>query len=253
VVALLAGCPAVYPEMKTPVRPATGDLEAPPAELRWVAFKGATIPRESDSSRAWGVVGDAAPDPYAILFLNGEVLIKTPVQSNTYEPTWPGAPSGNFWIHDKDRLRVELWNSNPVKDRPIGVRDLGSLGEAAKTIGTLDVDWSSGAQLRIAVEPAHARVGYGLTYDLRVGEAYVVGTFEQCPASRAGIRAGDQILSVNGKLVAQMVEGELQTLMNSPKPQGIAIKVRHEDKQELTVTLKEGAIFPLYSEDKTLR
>src|SRR5258708_6721051 len=41
------GCAAVYPELQTPVRTAESrELEAPPSDLRWLAFKGATVPTE---------------------------------------------------------------------------------------------------------------------------------------------------------------------------------------------------------------
>jgi hypothetical protein len=250
----LTACPAVYPELKTPVRPAQGELEPPPpAELRWVAFKGATVPKDESALRAWGVIGSAAPNPYAVLLVNGKELLKTSSQSSTYEPTWPTAPTGNFWIRNTDKLRVELWNSHPVKDHPIGVRDLGPLDESAKSTGSIEVSWPSGAALQIAVEPAHARKGFGLSYDLRIGAASVTAVYEQCPAARAGIKVGDEILAVNGKLTSQMGDGELQTLFNSPKPQGLSIKLRHEDGKDLTVTLKEGSIYPLFSEDGPLR
>jgi hypothetical protein len=50
-----------------------------------------------------------------------------------------------------------------------------------------------------------------------------------------------------------MKKGELQSTINTPHLEGMQAKVRHASGQEMTVTLKEGAIFPLFSEMGTLR
>src|SRR5882762_1822799 len=49
------GCAAVYPELQTPVRTAESrEIEAPPNDLRWLAFKGAIVPAETRDGRKWG-------------------------------------------------------------------------------------------------------------------------------------------------------------------------------------------------------
>jgi len=65
---VVGGCSAVYPELQTPVRSAEGRaLEAAPAGLRWVSFKGATVPSETRDGRKWGSdLGRKSPDPYAV-------------------------------------------------------------------------------------------------------------------------------------------------------------------------------------------
>ncbi len=249
----LPSCPAVYPELKTPIHSAHGDLEPPPDGLRWIAFKRATIPGQTRDGRKWDSVGGEAPDPYAVLFVNGKVLIKTPTQSNTLAPTWPDGPAGNFWLRDSDRMRLELWDTNPINDHPIGQRDIGVLDDDTRSTGILRVETDSGATVEVAIEAARPRMGLGFSYEVRMDELFVTKVYPYSPAGRAGLRPGHQILALGGKLVNQMVQGEAQGLLNVPRPEGLELRLRTREGQESTVTLKEGAIYLLYSEDGPLR
>jgi PDZ domain/C2 domain len=251
---LWAGCGAVYPELKTPmVAAGARDLDPAPSDMRWIGFLGATVPTETRDGRKWDATGNAAPDPYAVLLLNGKVVIKTPVQSNTTSPTWPGAPAGNFHIGPRDHFRVELWDSNPLTDHPIGVKDNVSLTDESISNGKLEIAFSTGAEIVVGVEPPRARWGLGLFYELRVGEAYVTRVYEQSPASRAGIKAGDQMLELGGRPVADMKAADVQSILNKPHLEGLPIKLRHKDGSEITLEIKDGAIYPLYEEVGTIR
>jgi hypothetical protein len=251
----IAGCSAVYPELQAPIRSAKGrDMDAPPTGLHWIAFKSAKVPEQTRDGRRWGGdLGRPAPDPYAILFLNGKPLFKTPVQGNTLEPTWPDGPAGNFRLRPTDRFRVEVWDSNPINDHPIGIKEIGELNDETERTGEADVECDTGAKVRIAFEPARARLGLGFYYELRIGQAFVTRVYEESPAGRSGIKPGDQILMLDNKSVADMKSGEVQSIINTPHMDGLPIKIRHADGKEVNLTLKEGAIFPLFSEMGTFR
>jgi hypothetical protein len=254
--AAVGACAAVYPELQTPLRTAEGQpAEAPPNNLRWIAFKGATVPGETRDGRKWGGdLGHAAPDPYAVLFVNGKLLLKTPSQSGTLTPTWPDGPAGNFRVKKSDHFRVELWDSKALNDHPIGFKDIGSVEEGVDVSGEVDVECDSGAHVRIAFEPAHARLGLGFYYELRIGEVFVTRVYEESPAGRAGIKPGDQLLALDGKAVSGLKSAEIQTILNMPHLTPLAMRVRHKsDGQEAAVQAKDGAIFPLFSEMGTLR
>ena len=213
------------------------------------------MPPETRDGRKWGgTLGTSTdPDPYAILFVNARPLIKTSVQTDTLMPTWPGSPAGNFRVQDGDRFRVELWDSNPVNDHPIGVKELGLLSPELLGVGEADVECDSGARVRIAFQPPRARFGLGLYYELRVGEAFVTRVYEESPAGHAGLRAGDQIMSLEGRPVSSMKSGEVQSVINTPHVAGLPIEVVHQGGEKLALTLNEGPVYPLFSEVGTLR
>jgi hypothetical protein len=254
--ASIAACSAVYPEVQTPVRqPDRRPVEAPPKELVWIAFKGATVPAETRDGRKWGGdLGNSTPDPYAELFLNGQLLLKTPAQSGTMNPTWPNAPAGNFRLSEGDRFRVELWDSRAIHDHPIGIKEIGMISEdEVQTASEGGVECDTGARVRVAFEPAHARLGLGFFYELRIGEVYVTRVYEESPAGRAGIKPGDQVLTLDGKAVANLKTVEIQSILNTPHLEGVAMTIQHPHGSSLSLSLKEGSIYPLFSEIGTLR
>src|ERR1041385_4596086 len=119
---LLCGCGAVSPEIASPVRapPAGRDLSpAPPKNLVFIAFTSAKIPSKTRDGRQWDSLGGAAPDPFAKLFLNDRELIRTPVQANTLEPTWPDQTKANYRLPAEGSYRLEVWDSNALNNRPI--------------------------------------------------------------------------------------------------------------------------------------
>ncbi len=249
---MLAGCPAFYPELKTPLRNAQNGQAldpSPPSDLKWIEFKSAVIPHLTRDGRRWGnELSDGLPDPYVKLLVNDSELLKSTAQSNTLEPTWPNAPSGNFRIRKNDRVRVEVWDARVMNDRPIGIRDVGRLDVEDMMRDELDIETASGVRVRIAFEPAHGRIGYGFYYELRTYDVYITRLFEESPASRAGLRVGDQVLSIDGRPTRDMSKEELRSAFNAPRAKGIRLMIKHADGTEVEMTLKEGAIYPLFRE-----
>ncbi len=243
----------MYPELEAPVRSVpVGQFEAPPEDVRWIAFKGATIPAQTRDGRKWGNdLRHAPPAPYGLLFLNGKLLLRTPIETDTLSPTWADAPAGNFRVKKDDRFRVEVWESGALADRPIGIKEIGMLDEAVDREAEIECD--SGVRVRMAFESAHARFGFGFHYELRVGDAYITRVYEESPAGRAGIKPGDQIVALDGKPVAEMKGAQVERTMNGPHPEGLAMHVRHVNGLEGKATFKEGVMFPLFSEMGTLR
>jgi hypothetical protein len=248
----LLGCGAVYPQLSTPIRtpPAHVKLAPPPPDdLLFVKFAGAVIPTRTRDGRNWDSVGGSLPDAFAKLFVDGKVILETPVQSNTLTPTWPDQRKANYQIRTGASVKVELWDSNPINNHPICLADVSSLHAEAASEGALQITCSSGAEVSLIVDPAHPRLGVGLFYELRRDEVVVTRVLRESPAARAGLAVGDQLLKIQGKAVASMVDGEAQSLINANAAIGVNVVVRKPDRSEREITLKEGAMYPLVDED----
>jgi hypothetical protein len=247
----LLGCGAVYPQLGTPVRTPPEHVvltPPPPDDLLFVKFGGAVIPKRTPDGRNWDSVGGSLPDAFAKLFVDGKVILETPVQSNSLTPTWPDQRKANYHVRLGAPVRVELWDSNPINNHPICVAEVADLRSDASSEGPMEVSCNSGAELKLVVEPAHGRLGVGLFYELRREEVVVTRVLRESPAARAGLVLGDQLLKIQGKDVKTMADGEAQSLINANAPTGISLLVRKLDKSEVEVNLKEGAIYPMVDE-----
>ncbi|HEV8246716.1 MAG TPA: PDZ domain-containing protein [Polyangiaceae bacterium] len=221
----------------------------PPEDVLYVQFTSARIPTKTRDGRKWDTIGGDAPDVFAKLIVDNKDVIVTPVQSNTLTPTWPDQVRANYRIRPGAQVRVELWDSNPINNHPVCAEKLRDLQIEAGTGRPLDIECESGAHVMLQVEPAHSRVGVGMTYELRSGEAYVTRVLSECPASRAGVQRGDQILRIQGQDVKTMEEGNVQSLINSNVSVGVKLALKHEDGKVVEVTVKDGPIYPLADED----
>jgi hypothetical protein len=245
----LGACPAVYPELGTNLHKAPADRAldpAPPEDLRWIRILSARVPEKTRDGRTWDQAFGSLPDPYAKLYVNGKEILRTPPQPDSLQPTWPSAPRGNFRIGREDKLRIEIWDSNPINDQPIGTRDIGRVSEDQRASKQIRVELEGGAEAIIAYEPAHAMLGLGLWYELRSESVYVTRMLEQSPAERAGLIRGDQVVQISGRPVEAMSPDEVRSAFNSVPVGGVALVVKHPDGATLNVNLKEGPIYPTY-------
>lgn len=249
-IAGLAGCGAVYPELTTPMRTpvALQPIDPPPpADLVWIAVKGGTAPERTRDGRTWQELGGKLPDPYVVVFINGKELLRTNAEPNTLKPKWVDAPHGNFRIQRGDRLRIEMWHEALVKT-PICVKDMG--GDTGDWVESRSIraTCDENSEVLLAWEPAHARVGYGFYYELRTESVHVSRLFQESPAARAGMKVGDQIFSINGIPTKTMKTGEIQGYFNAQRIEGVEVEFGRNADQITKATLKEGAIYPLFSE-----
>ena len=250
-IGVLAGCTAVYPEVATPVKapPSGKTLSPPPPEdLFYIRLASATIPSTTRDGRTWDSVGGAAPDPFVKVSLNGSELFRTPTESDTLTPTWADAKRANYRVPKGSVLRFELWDANPINNHPICVRDVQSVAEDARS-GFLDISCDSGAKIKVITEPAHARFGLGMQYELRTQSVYVTRVALESPAARMGIRGGDQITRIQGKDVSAIDQEEARSLINANAPAGVTLTMKKADGTTVDVSVKEGPIYPVLDDD----
>jgi hypothetical protein len=250
VVLLGSGCAAVYPQVQTPVRPMPAGRELnppPPAELLFIGFKGAEIPRRTRDGRAWDELGSGKPDPFAKVFIGNRELFRTETQSDTFAPTWPLTPTRNYQVAVGALMRVELWNDNAVNNQPICVRIVDDLREAAGDSGEISLECEGGGRIQMVVRPGRPKFGLGFSYELRAEGSAVSSVQELSPAERAGLRVGDELVEVMGKRVRGLSPAELRSTVNANAPQGLKLLVRGPEKgaPEREIQLEEGPIYSL--------
>lgn len=251
----LVGCGAIYPELGTRVEaPPTGvELQPPPpAGLRWVAFESAEVPAKTRDGRAWGRVQDSMPDPVARLFVNDVEILKTSAAPKTLTPTWADSKSGNFPISVGDKLRVEVWDNDPLQDRAIG-RAEGRVSSEMVSEGRWRASFDMGGSVTLVIAPARARWGLGFWYELRQGGSGITRLLDNSPAARAGLKKGDTITVIGKTDVSQMTSDEVRSSMNSPPVEGLSLTVRHPDGSTLEAIVKAGPIYPTFAQFGAIR
>ncbi len=197
--------------------------------------------------RKWDSLGGSLPDPFAILFINDREIVRTPIQANTLSPTWPDQTLANYRIPPDARVRVEVWDSNPINNHPICLEKVHGLTSLVGPEAT-DIECESGAHVKLRVEPAHPEWGLGFLYELRTESIAVTRVLAESPASRAGIKPGDELVEIQQKRVRDMEEGEAQSLINANAQLGVELLLRGSDGVERNVKVKDGVIYPLSDE-----
>lgn len=247
-------CGAVYPEIATPERPAgTRRLDPPPPEdLVFLKFAKAVIPPRTRDGRQWDSVGGSAPDPFAKLLIDDREILVTPVQANTLTPTWPYQKVGNYRIPRNVPVRVELWDSNAINNHPICVESINNILSEASDDRNLELRCDSGAVIELVVQPAHAKFGIGLYYELRTYDIRVTRVVSESPAARANLKRGDQLLKIQGHDVKGMDQETARSLINANVSTGVTFAVKRLDGRTEDVTLKDGPMYPAVDEEVTV-
>ncbi len=248
------GCAAVFPELSTRFSeaPDLGTFDPPPPpdryRLRVVSGK---VPAKTRDGREWDKAFGSLPDPYATVFVNEKQLFRTNAQTDTLEPTWPDSPKGNFLFAVGDKVEVQLWDSSAFNDSPIGQL------ERTITLDNIDAgevrfDMNGGGEVVLEIKPAEAVWGAGFWFELRNDSVHVTRLIEGSPASRAELKPGDEIVSIDGKPLSAMTLAERRSLLAAFPAKGYQLSLKRRDGSTLEVPLKEGPIYALHADYKRL-
>jgi carboxyl-terminal processing protease len=84
--------------------------------------------------------------------------------------------------------------------------------------------------------------GIGAYIDVRDGQPVIIQPIEGSPAEKAGLKAGDQIIKVDGQDVHGVTIDQLRALVRGPRGTQVVLSVHHSDAAgvvEITVTRDE--------------
>jgi C2 domain len=241
----VSGCAVLYPEVAAPIKeppPAQPLVPPPPVDLYYVAVRKADIPRHTLDGRRWDELGTGAPDPYAVVYINGEELFRTTVQSDSFEPTWPDGPKLNYTVAKGAKLKVEVWDDNAVSPEPICVRELKNVRAEAEESSEVELYCPGGTRVSLDFAPAKARWGSGLYYELRGDGVGITRVLRYSPGSRAGLVGGEDVLSIAGKSVKGMSENEIKSAINGGLASGLKLSVSAHGATR-TVDVKDGPVY----------
>lgn len=105
--------------------------------------------------------------------------------------------------------------------------------------GTFYVD---PATVATSVGPSGTFEGIGATVSSANGEIVITSPIEDTPADRAGIRAGDVILEVDGESTEGWTQEKAVLKIRGPSGTEVVLKIRHSDGEEETLTIKREEI-----------
>ncbi|MFO0613369.1 MAG: PDZ domain-containing protein [Polyangiaceae bacterium] len=250
VVTASSGCALVYPEYGTRIgkAPEMDAYDPPPPEDRlYFEVLGATIPPKTRDGREWDEVLGSLPDPFLKITVNEAEVYRTDPESDTLTPSWKDAPKGNFPFRAGQTVRIEIWDANTLIDHPIGVKQV-TLGSEMFDTESEDLKFDGGVELHVRIRAAKPLWGFGLKYEVHSGGASITTVMDQSPASRAGVQAGDKILKLADKDIANLSSDDVISEMNGAPTSGIKLTLQHGDGSTVDATIKQGPIYALFKD-----
>jgi hypothetical protein len=218
------GC--AYPRRTTPLATVPPELarnaQAPASIWRFVLVR-ADIPPHKRSGLSWDE--GHGPDAYLRFLVAGEEIWRSPVVENSIHPVFEASPPKNFAFSPDTRVRLELWDKDGVTADPIGIYEGRGLGQAVMGAPTT-LKLEGGATLTVKIDRPVPHFGSGIAlYEKRRQALLVLKVVPNSPAARAGLKAGDRITAIAGKLIDDLEQGQAESALTQAGQRGSELTV----------------------------
>jgi C-terminal processing protease CtpA/Prc len=114
--------------------------------------------------------------------------------------------------------------------------------------GVIELEVIKRGVVKLEVDSAHALIGLGFDYRFASDEAKVVQVLTYSPAGRSGMKAGDVIVTIDGEKTKKLGYKGVKSALNSVPAKGVEIVVLHTAGTTETMRLKNGPVYPIFSE-----
>lgn len=140
---------------------------------------------------------------------------------------------------------VEILETQYVDRDEINSRDLteAAIRGLIESLNDRETSYISPEDLRAGALQLNATYeGIGASVSDRTGEIRIVAPFRDSPAEKAGIRAGDTILSVDGEPTDGWTDDMAVEKIRGPRGTIVTLEVRHTDGTIETIQIERGEI-----------
>lgn len=194
----------------------------------------------------WTVVGLLAVSILVLTFAigyitRGDSSAASPPQGSTADATPDASADADFKnlnqiykiLHDR-YVDPELVDKESLYQAAIN----GML-QTFPDSGTFYVDPNT---VKTSVGPSGKFEGIGATVASQNGQIVIVAPIENTPAERAGLKAGDVILAVDGESTEGWTQEKAVIKIRGPRGTTVTLKVRHTDNSEETLEIERDEI-----------
>jgi hypothetical protein len=218
----------------------------PPEDVYWIRALAAKLPAKTAGGQSWDDDG-GLPDAYVLIRDGKREVLRGLVCSEQLTPSWPKQKGSNIYIRPASELKIAVMDDDAIDDAIVCEGMLPPPTVEQLEAGEMMVRFQRGAWLRLEISKAHALYGLGLDYAITQDVLQVTRVLKHSPAGREGLKAGDRIVQLAGKDPMELGWVRIKTALRTIPIDGLSLIAR-SGKEDRSMVLKEGPVYPLHAE-----